>query len=238
MKGLAKATLIRRYKRFLADVYLDDEQRITVHCPNTGSMKNCVEEGATVWLSRSENPKRKYQYTWEYMQTSRGHYIGINTNRANQLVKEGIESGVVTELRTYPDIKTEVKYGQENSRIDILLSGSGLPDCYVEVKSVTLLEEAATKGSGYFPDAISERGSKHLRELALVAQSGCRAVLIFCVQHSGIQRVFSADHIDKAYGDTLRMAIDSGVEVLAYKVRFGRSRLKLWRPVPFHVSPI
>ncbi len=238
MKELVRASLIRRYKRFLADVCLDDDKIITVHCPNTGSMKNCIEEGATVWLSRSDNPKRKYQYTWEYLQTRRGHYIGINTNRTNQLVKEGIESGVVSELDTYQEIRTEVKYGLENSRIDLLLSTDGLPDCYVEVKSVTLLEEPATKGNGYFPDSISQRGSKHLRELAMVAQSGYRAVLIFCVQHSGIQSVSSADHIDEMYGDTLRMAIARGVEVLAYKARFSSSRFKLWRPVPFNASAI
>ena len=238
MKELVRAKLIRRYKRFLADVRLDDDQVITVHCPNTGSMKNCVEEGAMIWLSRSDNLKRKYLYTWEYLQTRRGHYIGINTNRANQLVKEGIESGVVTELDAYKEIKTEVKYGLEKSRIDILLSDNGLPDCYVEVKSVTLLVEPVKKGNGYFPDSVSERGSKHLRELASVAQSGGRAVLIFCVQHSGIQRVSSAYHIDKTYSDTLRMAIDRGVEVLAYKARFGSSNFKLWRRVPFNAFPV
>ena len=135
---LVEGRLLRRYKRFLADVELNS-QLITAHCPNTGSMKNCVEEGAEVWLSRSDNPKRKYQYTWEYLKTGRGHFIGVNTGKANALVVQAIDEGVVTELQEYPELRTEVRYGQENSRIDLLLSGAGLPDCFVEVKSVSLL---------------------------------------------------------------------------------------------------
>jgi sugar fermentation stimulation protein A len=226
--------LIRRYKRFLADVQLDDGEIITVHCPNTGSMKNCIEEGASVWLSRSDKPSRKYPFTWELTRTARGHFIGINTGKANAIVKAGILGNKVAEVRDYPIIKTEQKYGSENSRIDILLSGhSKYPDCFLEVKSVTLLEAPVSKGLGYFPDSVSERGSKHLRELMQMVEQGYRAVLFYCVQHSGIHEVRPASHIDHVYADTLRRAVAAGVEVLAYKVSFRGNWPVLGKPVPF-----
>ena len=233
MKGYIKARLIRRYKRFLADVYLQNGTRVTVHCPNTGSMRNCLEHGASVWLSRSSKPGRKYKYTLEYLQNKRGHYIGLNSGRANKLVSDAIRSGVIKELRGYSYLKSEVKYGVENSRIDFVLSEKGRRDCYVEVKSVTLLESPFTRGEGYFPDSVSIRGQKHLRELSTIALGGARALLFFCVQHSGIRRVRSADHIDSAYGESLRTAIKTGVEVVAYKTRFGSSYPRIWRPIPF-----
>ncbi len=233
MSSLVRAQLIRRYKRFLADVYLESGKRITVHCPNTGSMKNCVEEGADVWLSKSENPKRKYAYTWEYIQTRRGHFIGINSARANKLVKEGVDLGVVGELQGYTEIRGEVRYGSENSRVDFLLTASGRPDCYVEVKSATLLEKPFSRGVGCFPDAVSERGSKHLRELTEVAQAGNRAMMLFCVQHSGIRSVTTADHIDAKYGVLFRRALDAGVEAIAYKTRFNADNTRLWKKIPF-----
>ena len=163
MKDLVEARLIRRYKRFLADVRMSDGRVVTVHCPNTGSMKNCIEVDQVVWLSASNNPNRKYGYTWEYIQTGLGHTIGVNTVRANQLVAEAVNAGCVVELAGYKNLYREVKYGEENSRIDLLLKSSTQPDCYVEVKSVTLLEDPVSKGIGYFPDAVSERGAKHLR---------------------------------------------------------------------------
>lgn len=232
MKDMTEARLIRRYKRFLTDVRMADGSMTTVHCPNTGSMKNCVEEDALVWLSKSDNPKRKYQYTWEYIKTARGHVIGINTGRANQLVAEAIQAGRISELAGYDEIDREVKYGDENSRIDLFLRHSRKPDCYVEVKSVTLLETPVSKGVGYFPDAVSERGAKHLRELQLMASRGNRAVLLFCVQHTGIKEVRPADHIDSHYGELLREVCAAGVEVLAYKVRVASNGFKLSRPVP------
>ena len=225
--------MIRRYKRFLADVYLQNGTRVTVHCPNTGSMRNCLEHGASVWLSYSSNTGRKYQYTLEFLQNKRGHYIGLNSGRANKLVSDAIRSGVIKELRGYSCLKSEVKYGVENSRIDFVLSEKGRRDCYVEVKSVTLLERPFTRGEGYFPDSVSIRGQKHLRELSTIALGGARALLFFCVQHSGIRRVRSADHIDSAYGESLRTAIKNGVEVVAYKTRFGSLHPRIWRPIPF-----
>ena len=232
MKGLVHARLIKRYKRFLADVRLDNGEVITVHCPNTGSMKNCVEENAEIWLSDSDNPKRKYRYTWEYLSTSRGNCIGVNAGKANQLVQAAIRDDLVRELAGYETIRPEVIYGDENSRIDLLLQDTKREDCYVEVKSVTLLEEPTALGIGYFPDAVSERGAKHLRELIRVSQSDARSVLFFCVQHTGIKEVRPADHIDVGYGKLLRQAMDSGVEVLAYKVRKSNKGFRLWRDLP------
>lgn len=240
MKTLISAKLIRRYKRFLADVSLDDGTVLTVHCPNTGSMKNCQEEGAQVWLSESNNPKRKYRHTWEMIKTSRGHFIGINTGKANDLVTVAIEKGKIESLIGYSKLRREVKYGDENSRIDIFLEGhvpgegkgKGKADCYVEVKSVTLLEEPFSRGVGFFPDAISERGAKHLRELMLMRAQGYRAVLFFCVQHTGIREVRPADHIDETYGRLIREASSRGVEVIAHKARKTPNGLTLSGSIP------
>jgi sugar fermentation stimulation protein A len=195
-------------------------------------MKNCVEENAEIWLSDSDNPKRKYRYTWEYLMTSRGHYIGVNAGKANQLVQSAIRDDLIEPLAGYETIRPEVKYGDENSRIDLLLQDSKRRDCYVEVKSVTLLEDPPSRGIGYFPDAVSQRGAKHIRELIKMSQSDARSVLFFCVQHTGIQEVRPADHIDREYGKLLREALDNGVEVLAYKVRKSNKGFRLWRDLP------
>ena len=210
---LESGVLIKRYKRFLADIMLPNGQEITIHCPNTGSMKNCLFPGEKVWFSTSDNPKRKYAHTWELMQTDQQHYIGINTGRANALAEEAINRQVITELLGYEHLKREVKYGSENSRIDILLTSQNRPECYIEVKSCTLLEDKM----GYFPDAVTTRGQKHLRELIHMVELGHRAVLLFVVQHSGITSVKPALHIDPHYADLLEQAVANGVEVLAYK---------------------
>lgn len=219
---LHKACLLRRYKRFLADIELPSGKQITVHCPNTGSMKHCIVEGSDCWYSSSENPKRKYPFTWEIASTQSGHLAGINTTRANALVKEALQANLIKELSAYDTIKSEVKYGSESSRIDFLLSGTYRPNCYVEVKNVTL---GVGDGLGLFPDAVSERGTKHLRELITMAQKGARAVLIFCVQHTGIDRVAPADDIDPTYGKALRQAISEGVEVLAYRCKLSTKEI-------------
>ncbi len=235
---LDRGCLIKRYKRFLADVRLADGRVLTIHCPNTGSMKHCATPGDQVWFSTSDSKTRKYPHTWELVRTRRGHYIGINTLRANGLVAEGVAEGRIPELSGYTSIRSEVRYGRENSRIDLLLAaGDSRPDCFVEVKSVTLLEEPVSKGMGYFPDAVSARGTKHLRELIEVVRSGSRAVLCFCVQHSGIQQVSSAEHIDPDYGQALASAMAAGVEVIAYKVRLSPASLRLSRRLPFVPAP-
>ncbi len=231
---LIPGKLIKRYKRFLADVQLQDGSEVTAHCPNTGSMLGCQPESARVWLSASDNPKRKLRYTWELVETSPGVMACINTARPNHQAREAIEAGWIPELAGYTVIRPEVRYGQEKSRIDLHLSGHGtLPDAWVEVKNVTLCEA----GVGYFPDAVTTRGQKHLRELIAQVEAGERAVLLFCVNHTGILSVRSADHIDPVYGALLNDAVAAGVEVLAWKAELAADgepsgSLALVQPVP------
>ncbi|MBD1389935.1 DNA/RNA nuclease SfsA [Neiella sp. HB171785] len=206
---LTPATLIKRYKRFLADVTLEDGSTITVHCPNTGSMKNCGQSGDRIWLSTSDNPKRKYAHTWELTETTSGDFICINTQRANPAVAKAINAGQIASLNGYQTLQREVKYG-ESSRIDILLSDGKQADAYVEIKSCTLLE---ADGCGYFPDAVTSRGQKHLRELMAMVTAGKRAVLIFAVMHTGIETVQAASHIDPKYAQLLVEAAQAGVEI-------------------------
>lgn len=222
---LVAGTLIRRYKRFLSDVALDDGGIVTAHCPNTGAMTGCDEPGARVWLSVSDNPRRKYRHTWELVETPTGMAC-IHSALANKVARRAVMQGRIRELRHFTGVSTEVKYG-EGSRIDLLLHGER--DCYVEVKSVTL---ALGGGLGVFPDAVSERGARHLRELVAVRRQGPRAVLLFAVFHGGIERVAPADAIDPVYGDTLREAMAAGVEVLAYGAEIGPAGISLRRPLP------
>lgn len=206
--------LIRRYKRFLADIRLADGSEITAHCPNTGSMLGCQPDNARVILSLSDNPKRKLKHTWELVETMPGVWACVNTSRPNAQAKEGIAEGIVTELSGYPVCRSEVRYGSENSRIDLHLSGhTSFADAWVEVKNVTLCEQH----TGFFPDAVTSRGQKHLRELIAQAEAGERAVLLFVVNHTGIRVVKPADQIDPTYGSLLRQARQAGVEVLAYR---------------------
>jgi len=223
--NLKKATLIKRYKRFLADITLEDGTETTIHVANTGAMTGCATPNDVVWYSTSDNPKRKYPLSWELTQTINNDYICVNTIKANQLAEEAITNNTIKELSGYQCIKREVKYGDENSRIDIFLSQHkhNTPDAYVEVKSVTLLEG----GQGYFPDAVTTRGQKHLRELMTIAKSGQRAVLLFAVLHTGIDSFKVASHIDETYAKLLIEAKNSGVEVLVYKAKIDKSGLNL-----------
>ena len=230
---LKQATLIQRYKRFLADIKLPCGKEKTIHCANTGAMTGCGSKGDTIWYSTSSNPKRKYPNSWEITQSSEGHKICVNTARANQLVIEAIKSNRVKELLGYQEIQTEVNYGIENSRIDILLKSENEPNCYIEVKSVTLLSE---DGQGYFPDSVTTRGQKHLRELTEMAQSGSRAVLFFTVLHSGIEKVAPAHHIDAKYSQLLNYAIEHGVEVLCYRAEYSTDEIELVRPIKFNAA--
>lgn len=223
--NLVPAQLIKRYKRFLADVILPDDSEITVHCPNTGSMKNCGAAGDRVWLSRSDNPKRKYAYTWELTETASGEFICINTQRANPLIADAIGQQQVPQLAGYQQLRREVRYGN-NSRIDILLTDGQQADAYVEIKSCTLLED---DGQGYFPDAVTTRGQKHLQELMAMQAHGYRAVLVFAVMHTGINRVKPAAHIDIKYADLFAQALAAGVEVLACYAAIDAHQLKLER---------
>lgn len=226
--ALQSATLIQRYKRFLADVITPDGQTLTLHCPNTGAMTGCATPGDTVWYSTSENTKRKYAHTWEITETQTGAFICVNTLRANQLVKEAILNAAIPSLSDYNHLKSEVKYGTENSRIDLMLQADDRRNCYIEVKSVTLAEGE----NGYFPDAVTERGQKHLRELMSVAASGDRAVIFFAVLHSAITRFSPARHIDAKYAQLLNEAKNKGVEILAYKAELSADIMTLSEPLP------
>lgn len=225
---LQRATLVQRYKRFLADVITPDGTELTLHCPNTGAMTGCATPGDTVWYSTSDNTKRKYPHTWELTQTQNGAFICVNTLWANRLTKEALEQGRISELSGYSTLKSEVKYGAERSRIDFMLQADSRPDCYIEVKSVTLAE----KDLGYFPDAITERGQKHLRELMSVAAEGKRAVILFAVLHSAITRFSPAHHIDAKYAQLLIEAQRKGVEILIYKAELSARGMTLIEPLP------
>ncbi|MEG3754758.1 DNA/RNA nuclease SfsA [Psychromonas arctica] len=213
---MQKATLIKRYKRFLADVTLADGSETTIYCANTGAMTGCGNPGDTIFYSTSDNKKRKYQYTWEFTLTPEKYLICVNTAKANSLVSEAIKKEQIPELIGYQKCTAEVKYGEENSRIDFLLSDQNKVDCYVEVKSCTLLDERTQAGDGYFPDAVTTRGQKHLRELIEMKQQGFRSVLLFAVLHSGIKKVQPADFIDKKYTALFEQAKKEGVEVICY----------------------
>mgnify|MGYP003674633850 CR=1 FL=1 len=217
---LRSAKLIKRYKRFLADIELADGSCMTIHCPNTGSMKNCQNPGNRVWYSLSDNPKRKYPGTWQVIEMNDKDLVGINTGLANALVAEAIVGGRIPQLSPEGELRREVPYGTDNkSRIDLLLTpaASGASCCYIEIKNVSLGE---ADGVGLFPDAVTQRGQKHLRELMQVKQQGDRAMLFFCVQHSGIESVSPADTIDPEYGRLLREAHSAGVEIIAYRASF------------------
>ena len=211
-----KATLIKRYKRFLADVILEDGSTTTIHVANTGAMTGCATPNDTVFYSVSDNKKRKYPFSWELSQTNENHWICVNTIRANQLVEEALINQEISELKNFTDLKREVKYGNENSKIDFHLIDEQHNETFIEVKSVTLLEGK----QGYFPDAKTERGQKHLRELIEVAKQGKRAILLFAVLHSGITSVKAAAHIDEKYAQLLTLAQQKGVEVIAYQALF------------------
>ena len=230
---LQSATLIKRYKRFLADVVTPEGQELTLHCPNTGAMTGCAAPGDTVWYSTADNPKRKYAHSWELTQTQQGAIICVNTLRANILAKEAILAGNIPELSGYNILKSEVKYGKENSRIDIMLQAEARQNCYIEVKSVTL----ADKESGYFPDAVTERGQKHLRELMSVAAAGDRAVILFAVLHSAIDRFSPAHHIDARYAQLLIEAQTKGVEILVYKAELSTEIMTLNKPITAVLTP-
>ena len=218
-------TLIRRYQRFLADVELDDGSLVTAHTANTGGMRGCARPGSRVLLSISGNPGRKYQHSWELVHTD-GVWVGINTQLPNRLVREGIENGVIAELTGYRQIREEVPYGS-GSRVDLLLSGAR-GDCYVEVKNVTLVEN----GRALFPDAVTARGQKHLRELMEVVRLGHRGVNLFVVQRGDGESVSPADAIDPAYGTLLREAARAGVELLAYRAIVTTAEVSLSQSLP------
>lgn len=229
--ALQSATLIKRYKRFLADVVTPEGELLTLHCPNTGAMTGCATPGDTVWYSTSSNVKRKYAHTWELTQTQSGDFICVNTLQANNVVKEALHENRLSELTGYTTVLSEVKYGAERSRIDFMLQADNKVNCYIEVKSVTLSEQ----GSGFFPDAVSLRGQKHLRELMSVVMHGERAVLLFAVLHSAITRVSPARHIDAKYAQLLCEAQECGVEIVARRAELSAHGVTLTSPLPVYL---
>jgi len=229
---LVEGRLLRRYKRFLADVELAGGRTVTAACPNTGSMLGCCEPGSRVWLSESDSPTRKYRHTWELVEAGPGGQaviVGINTGLPNRLVAEAIGAGVIGELSGYATIRREVPFGEERSRIDLVLEAPGREACYVEVKNVTA---AVSGGVAVFPDAVSARGTRHLRELMRLRGHGLRPVLVFCVQRGDVGEVRPADAIDPLYGRTLREAVAAGVEVMAWRARVTERSIALEARIP------
>jgi sugar fermentation stimulation protein A len=228
---LLRGRLVKRYKRFLADVVLDTGETVTATCPNTGSMKGLTEPGSVVWLSTSDSPTRKYRHTWEMIENDLGAgptLVGINTAHPNRILSEAIEAGQIEPLKGYASLKREQKYGR-NSRIDILLQDDpgkrgAKPVCYVEIKNVHLMREA---GLAEFPDSVTERGAKHLGELADMVREGQRAVMVFLVQRADANRLSLARDIDPQYGTAFDAAVAAGVEALAVRCRLSETGIEV-----------
>ncbi|NOZ60212.1 MAG: DNA/RNA nuclease SfsA [Calditrichaeota bacterium] len=225
---LIPGTLIRRYKRFLADVRLESGEEITAHCPNSGSMLGCDEPGSLVLLSFHGTEKRKYAHTWEMVKVNHV-WVGINTQLPNRIVAEAISDGQIRELAGYPELKREVRVG-EHSRLDLLLS-NGADLCYVEIKNVTLMEN----NRALFPDAVTTRGRRHLWELAQLKAAGRRAVIFFLIQRADGEVFAPADNIDAEYGKALREAHRAGVEILPYRAKVTPAEITIDKKLRFEL---
>ena len=225
---LVPARLIRRYKRFLADMTLEDGTEITAHCANPGSMMGLAEPGTKCWIEPNDDPKKKLKFGWRLVEQENGHFTGVDTSVPNRALKAALLAGDVPGLPDYDLVRPEVKYG-ENSRIDFLLSGPK-GDTYVEVKSVTLSRET---GRAEFPDSVTARGAKHLAELARVTQAGHRAVMLYLVQRTDAASVTLAADIDPTYASAFKDAAAAGVEVLCLGTRISPVGVKIAGPLPF-----
>jgi sugar fermentation stimulation protein A len=225
---LVPARLIRRYKRFLADMRLDDGREVTAHCANPGSMLGLAEPGVKAWLEPNDDPKKKLKFGWRLVDHENGHFTGVDTSVPNRALKAALEARAVPALAGYGAVRPEVKYGV-NSRIDFLLSEAGLPAAYVEVKSVTLSRQA---GLAEFPDSVTARGAKHLAELSAMAAQGHRAVMLFLVQRTDAERVGVAGDIDPAYAAAFQAARAAGVEVLAHGTEISPEGIDLGSELP------
>lgn len=209
-EGLIHGRLIKRYKRFLADVELESGEVVTAHCANSGSMTACIKEGALVYLSCHDNPKRKLKYTWEMIEMP-SSLVGVNTGVPNKLVASAIESGKIEELKKYTNVRPEIKTS-EGTRLDLLLTDALGEKCYIEIKNCTLVEN----NHAYFPDAVTTRGQKHLKELERLALEGHETGVFFLIQRMDADIFFPADHIDKEYGFLLRRVHENGVKIFVY----------------------
>jgi sugar fermentation stimulation protein A len=228
---LLPATLVKRYKRFLADVVLPSGETITVHCANPGSMIGLDAAGAQVWLSKSANPNRKLAHSWELIEVDFGagaELVGINTAHPNALAAEAIAAGAIPELAGYHSIRREVKYGT-NSRVDFLLADPARPPCYVEIKNVHLMRRPAL---AEFPDAVTKRGAKHLAELSAMVAAGARAMMLYLIQIGSARAFRLARDIDPAYGLAFDAARTAGVEAIAYRCGITRDGIEVVERVP------
>jgi len=229
---LVEATLLGRRVRFFADCRLDTGEEVVAHCVNSGSLRGVIRPGQRVRLSRSANPERKLAWTWEQALVGRT-WVGVDTAIPNPAVHEALLAGRVPSLRAYARFRREVRFGRENSRVDLLLEGDGLPPLYLEVKNVSMAEG----DRALFPDSVTERGRKHLRELAREVRAGNRAALLFFVHRPDCRSLSSADAVDPAYGRALRWAAREGVEVLAHRAVLDRRGVRLGAAVPVDLSP-
>lgn len=225
-RPLIPATLIRRYKRFLADVTLNDGRQVTAHVANPGSMLGMRHEGLRVWLEPNDDPKRKLKFSWKLAELENGTLIGVDTSLPNKIVAEALEDGMAAKLG-YAHIRPEVKYG-EGSRVDFFLTGENKPDCYLEVKSVTL---SRSTGLAEFPDSVTKRGAKHMAELAHMVELGHRAILLYMVQRNDINRFAVASDIDPVYQQAVTQAKATGVEVLCYGTNITTDGVWLAEPI-------
>ncbi|MEM9779407.1 MAG: DNA/RNA nuclease SfsA [Pseudomonadota bacterium] len=225
---LLRATLLRRYKRFLADVTLEDGTEVTAHCANPGAMLGVATPGATVWVEPADNPKRKLQYSWRLIALDGGHMAGIDTSVPNKVVGEALNAGQISEVAAYPNIRAEVKYATA-SRVDFLLTDATLPDCYLEVKNVHLRRAGSW---AEFPDSVTARGAKHLGDLAQMVAEGHRAVMLYLVQRTDCTALRLAGDLDPTYAKAALMAQAAGVEMLCYSTRINTSGVWLDRALP------
>lgn len=226
---LIPARLIRRYKRFLADIQLEDGREVTAHCANPGSMLGLAEEGMKIWVEPNDDPKKKLKYGWRLVDHENGHFTGVDTAVPNRALKAALMGGEVPELAEYSQVLPEQKYG-EKSRIDFLLRGDGLADAYVEVKSVTLSRVA---GLAEFPDSVTARGTKHLGELVSMVAEGHRAVMFYLVQRTDCSEMTLAGDIDPTYATAFEVAQKAGVEVICYDTRISPKGVELGRTLAF-----
>jgi len=225
---LFEGRLKKRYKRFLADIELASGEIVTAHCANTGAMTGCKPDNARVWLSYSEIKTRKYPYTWELVELENQAMACINTGITNRIAREAIEQGLITELSGFDQCLSEVPDGKERSRIDFL-TRHGEQNCYIEVKHVTLKLDS---GEAAFPDAVTSRGQKHLRELAEQVEFGHRAVMLFIIMRTDVDLMMPAATIDPVYTDLLKQASDKGVEILAYKTAINTQGIQVTGAIP------
>lgn len=227
---LIRGTLLQRYKRFLADVRLDDGRLVTATCPNTGSMLGLTAPGSVVWLSESDSPTRKYRHTWELVQADLGKgpaLVGINTGHPNKLVAEAVAAKRVKALAGYPSLRREVKYGR-NSRIDLLLECARKGTCYVEIKNVHL---SRRHGLAEFPDCETERGAKHLHEMSEMVREGHRAVMVFLIQRSDARHFALARDIAPRFAGAFDAARAAGVEAVALRCKMSPAEIVVDKPV-------